>query len=152
VGAGRASDTVIRARVDVTTNFGAITEAVNDLSRRAVSAGAQEGARVAGQIAATRKDTGLMAQMEVLPVRGSPDGWESSFRSRAPWRIFQDLGTLQGRGTKLKASTLARRASPSGQARLARVGDSPGIEPLHFYRAGRRAGRRAMLEVINRGL
>jgi hypothetical protein len=88
----------------------------------------------------------------VLPVRGSPDGWEASFRSRAPWRIFQDLGTLQGRSTKLKASTLARRATPSGQARQSRVGDSPGIEPLHFYAAGRRAGRKAMMEVINRGL
>ncbi len=143
---------MIRARVDVSTDFGAITEAVNDLARRAVQAGALVGARVAGQLAATRRDTGLMAQMEVLPVRGSPDGWEASFRSRAWWRLFQDLGTLQGRSTKLKASTLARRASPSGQARQARVSGNPGIEPLRFYSAGRRAGRKAMYEVINRGL
>lgn len=143
---------MIRTRVDITTNFGAITDAVDALARRAVMAGAQEGARVSSQIAATRRKSGLMAQHEVLPVRGSPDGWEASFRSRAPHRIFQDLGTLRGRATKLKASTVARRASPSGQARTAKVGDSPGIEPLRFYAAGRRAGRKAMLEVISRGL
>lgn len=135
---------MIRARVDVSTDFGAITAEVNALARRSVLAGAQEGARVASAIAATRRDTGLMQQMEVLPVRGSPDGWEASFRSRAPYRIFQDLGTYQGRTTALKASTVRRgRKTDAGGA---------GIEGLHFYRAGRRAGRRRMLEVMNSGL
>ena len=143
---------MIRSRVDISTDFGQITDAVNALARRAVQAGAAEGARVAGGIAATRRETGLMAQMQVLPVRGSPDGWEASFRSRAWWRLFQDLGTLQQRSTKLSAATLARRSSPSGQERLARAAGNPGIEPLHFYRAGRRAGRRRMMDVINSGL
>jgi hypothetical protein len=138
--------------VDITTDFGQITAGVNTLARRAVQAGAQAGAQVAAGVASQRRDTGLMAQMEVLPVHGSPDGWEASFRSRAPWRIFQDLGTYQNRSTKLSAATLARRSSPSGQARAARGAGNPGVEPLHFYRAGRRAGRRAMLDVINRGL
>jgi hypothetical protein len=143
---------MVRSRVDVTMRFGEITEAVNKLAKEAVSAGAQEGARVAASIASSRRRTGLMAQMEVLPVRGSPDGWEASFRSRAPYRIFQDLGTLQGRSTKLSAATLARRSSPSGQARQARAAGSPGIEPLHFYRAGRSAGRKAMMGVVHRGI
>ena len=93
-----------------------------------------------------------MARMQVLPVRGSPDGWEASFRSPAYYRLFQDLGTLDARGTKLKASTLARRSSPSGQARQAKVAGREGITPLRFYAAGRRAGRKAMLQVINGGL
>ena len=143
---------MIRSRVDISTDFGQITDGVNALARRAVQAGALEGARVASAIASERRDTGLMAQMEVLPVRGSPDGWEASFRSRAYWRLWQDLGTLQGRSTKLSSATVARRASPSGQARLARAAGNPGIEPLHFYRAGRRAGRRRMMDVINSGL
>lgn len=142
----------VRSRVDVTMRFGAITEAVDDLAKQAVTAGAHEGARVASSIARTRQDTGTMAQMEVLGVRGSPDGWEASFRSRAWWRLYQDLGTLQGRSTKLSAATLARRSSPSGQARQAKVAGRPGIEPLHFYRAGRRAGRKKMMEVVERGI
>jgi hypothetical protein len=133
-------------------NFGRITEAVDELCKQAVMAGAVTGAKVAGSIAATRQETGRMAKMQVLPVRGTPDGWEASFRSPAYYRLFQDLGTLQNRSGKLKASTLARRASPSGQARQAKVAGRPGIEPLHFFRAGRSAGRKEMLEVINRGV
>ena len=143
---------MIRARVDVSTDFGSITDAVNQLARRAVTEGAQEGARTAAQVASARRKTGLMATMEVLPVRGSPDGWEASFRSRAPYRIFQDLGTLQARSSKLTAATLTRRSSPSGQARQTKVAGRGGITPLRFYSAGRRAGRAAMLKVINGGL
>ena len=143
---------MVRSRVDITTNFGPITQAVNDLARDAVSAGALTGARVASQIAGQRRETGQLATMDVLPVRGSPDGWEASFRSRAPHRLFQDLGTLDARGSKLAAATVARRASGSGQARQAKVAGRRGISPLYFYRAGRSAGRKAMLEVIDRGL
>jgi len=143
---------VIRARVDVSTDFGSITDAVNALAKRAVHAGAHEGARVASQVASARHKTGRMENMEVLPTRGSPDGWEASFRSRAPYRIFQDLGTLQARGTRLTAATMSRRSSPSGQARQAKVAGRAGITPLRFYAAGRREGRKAMLAVIRGGL
>ena len=146
---------MIRARVDVTTNFGAITDAVDELSRRAVTVGAAVGARAAsrvvveeGRVGETRK----LQQVRVLPVRGTPDGWEASFRSEAYYRLFQDLGTLRGRTAKLSKATKARSSSPSGQQRLAGLGDRAGIEPIHMYRAGRRAGRKAMLEVINRGI
>ena len=142
----------MRSRVDVNMNFDAITDKVIAQAKEAVMAGALVGAQVAGQVAAARSVSGKMASMEVLPVRQTPDGYEASFRSPAYYRLFQDLGTLKGRTRKLKASTLARRSSPSGVARLAKAGDSVGIEPLYFYRAGRRAGTRAMMDVIRRGI
>jgi len=143
---------MIKARVDVSTDFGRITREVNDLAKRAVTSGARVGAQTASEVASERSHTGTLAHMDVLPVRGSPDGWEASFRSRAYYRLFQDLGTLENRGTRLSAATVARRSSPSGQARQAKVAGRAGIEPLFFYRAGRRAGRAAMLAVIRGGL
>jgi len=141
----------MRSRVDVNMNFGAITDKVIAQAKQAVTAGAMVGAQVAGRVASQRSRSGKMARMEVLPVRQTPDGYEASFRSPAYYRLFQDLGTLKGRTRKLKKATLDRRNSPSGQARLAKAGDSIGIEPLYFYRAGRRAGTRAMMDVIRRG-
>jgi len=143
---------MIRSRVDVNLNFDAITDKVIAQAKEAVSAGAMVGAQVAGQVASQRSVSGKMASMEVLPVRPTPDGYEASFRSPAYYRLFQDLGTLRGRTRKLSKATLARRSTPSGAARLAKTGDSPGIEPLYFFRAGRRAGTRAMMEVIRRGI
>lgn len=143
---------LVSCRVDVTDDFGRVTSAVNDLARRAVEAAAREGAAAASAVASQRSKSGRMAAIRPDNAIGTPDGWRASFVSPVHYAWYQNYGTLGSRRKKLKASTLARRSTPSGQARLARVQGSAGIEPLRFLEAGRRAGRKALLETITRGL
>lgn len=62
--------------------------------------------------------------------------------------IWHELGTLQRRRRKLKKATLARQATPSGAARLARA--TGGVRPLYFLQAGKRAAAAALLPNLRR--
>ncbi len=133
---------LLKTRIDITNDFPRITRAVNEMAKRAVQAGAVEGAQVAAGIASQRSKSGRMAAIRVDPVRGSADGWEASFVSPVGHAWFQNYGTLGSRRKKLKQAPRTNRTREAGT----------GIEPLGFLDAGRRAGRKAMLREIERGL
>lgn len=129
---------LLRTRVDVVSNFGAINDRVNEIGRRAVQAGAEAGAQTAASIASQRSKSGRMAAIQVLPARGTPDGWEASFQSPVVHAWFQNYGTLGSRRKALKQPPRGNRTRAPGT----------GIEPLGFLDAGRRAGRKAMMDVL----
>lgn len=141
---------MIGARVDVRAGWGAdIAREINEQVRHAVADASQHGAKVAAAGASRRRRTGRMADIQPVDVIGTPDGWEGGFRSPAFYAPFQSFGTLGSRRRKLKASTIRRRQSGSGQARLARTGGSGGITPLRFLEQGRTEGRRRLLDLLN---
>lgn len=142
---------MISSRVRVTDNFPRVTAAVDELAREAVEEGARVGAASASRAASSRRDSGLMEEMDVLPVEAAADGWRAGFRSRAWYAQFQDGGTVAGRTRAVKASTARRRTSASGAARFAKVAGSKGIRPLRFFARGKRDGHAAMLARISRG-
>lgn len=133
---------LVSCTVDVTDDFGRVTAAVNDLARRAVEAAAREGAAVAASVAAERSKSGRMAGIRPDNAIGTPDGWRSSFVSPVHYAWFQNYGTLGNRRKRLKQPPRTERTRAEGT----------GIEPLRFLEAGRRAGRKALLETIARGV
>lgn len=132
----------VRTKVDFTNDFPRITRQVNDLARDAVAAAAREGGQVAAQIASQRSKSGQMANIRVSSATGSPDGWESAFLSPVFYAWFQNYGTLGNRRKALKQGPRSDRTREPGT----------GVEPLGFLDAGRRAGVRAMRDMIARGL
>ncbi len=133
---------LVKARIDITSDFPRIPREVNDMAKRAVTAAAQEGGQAAAAVAAGRSQSGRMAAIRVEPVRGSPDGWQASFVSPVGHAWFQNYGTLGSRRKKLKQAPRGNRTREPGT----------GIEPLRFLEAGRRAGLAAMRREIARGL
>lgn len=133
---------LLRARVDITSDFPRITREVNDMAKRAVTAAAQEGGQVASALAGQRSKSGRMAAIHVEPVKGSPDGWQASFVSPVGHAWFQNYGTLGSRRKRLKQAPRTNRTRAPGT----------GIEPLGFLEAGRRAGLAAMKREIARGI
>jgi hypothetical protein len=132
----------VRSRVDVTTDFDRIGREVNAHAKRAVQAAAVEGAQAARAVASQRSKTGRMAAIRVEPVRGTVDGWESSFVSSTYYAWMQNYGTLGSRRKKLKQAPRTNRTRAPGT----------GIAPLGFLDAGRRAGIRALKRELGRGL
>jgi hypothetical protein len=61
-----------------------------------------------------------MAEMEILPVRGTPTGWSGGFRSKAWYAGFQSRGTKSG------------------------------ITPLKFLEKGRTEARKSLIARLNR--
>ena len=112
---------MIGAKINVAGSWGAeFAKRVNAQVRDAVADAAETGAEVASQAAAARRRTGRMQEMEVLPVKGTHDGWEGGFRSRAFYARFQSGGTKGG------------------------------ITPLHFFEKGRAAARKSLRERLSR--
>lgn len=132
----------IESHVNVTSYFAEITDRVNAIARNGVQAAAEEGARVAGELASQREKTGRMAAMRVLPARGALDGWEASFESPVFYAWFQNDGTLGNRDRALKQPPRTNRDREPGT----------GVKPLHFLDAGRRAGRKALIAVLEGSL
>lgn len=132
----------VRSTIHIENRFGEITAAVNDLARRAVHTGAVAGGREAATRAAGRSKTGRMAAIQVTPPYGTVSGWEASFQSPVFYAWFQNYGTLGNRDKPLKGSPRTDRTREPGT----------GVEPLHFLDAGRRVGRKAMLQTLNGGL
>lgn len=132
----------VRTRIDFTNGFEQHKRSMNELARRSVAAGAQAGAAVASSIAAQRSKTGAMARIVPTPVTPTGDGWQASFASRVFYAWFQEEGTLGNRRKPLKQAPRTDRTRAPGT----------GVEPLRFMRAGRAAGRRAMLETTRAGM
>ena len=132
----------VRTRTDVRNNFPQITRDVDALARRSVVAAAAAGAQVASGIASTRSKTGAMARIVPTPARNTGEGWTASFASRVFYAWFQEDGTLGNRRRPLKTPPRTDRTRAPGT----------GVEPLGFMRAGRKAGRKVMLDVTRAGL
>lgn len=141
-----------RSSVRVTDSFPKVTARVDALARDMVLEGARAAARAGASVAARRRRTGLMEEMEVAPAEGTPDGWRSGVSSRAWYVGFQSEGTVASRTRAVKRSTLARRSSATGRARFEKVSGSSGISPLRIFAAMKAAGRKAMLARAERGL
>lgn len=90
-----------------------------------------------------------MDDIRAVDVRGTPDGWEGGFRSDAFYSGFQSRGTVASR-KRVKASTLRRRSSPSGQARFSKVAGSRGITPLRHEEKGLAAAKKHLVGLLNR--
>lgn len=131
-----------RTRIDVRNELGQVNREIADGARLAVHEGAQVGAAVAAGVASQRVKTGTMANIQAGSPSRTVDGWIASFVSRAWYGMFQDRGTLGSRRRPLKQAPRTNRTREPGT----------GIEPLEFARAGRSAGRRAMLDRIRRSL
>lgn len=142
---------MIGAKVNVVGGWGdEFAKRVNRATRDAVQDAVEVGAREASAASLPRRRSGDMSKMDVIPVRATPTGWEAGFRSKGWYAGFQSRGTLGARKGKVKAATLARRASPSGQARFAKVAGSKGITPLGFLEKGRSAARKHLVARLNR--
>jgi hypothetical protein len=140
---------VIGARVDVRTGWGAeLAKEINLKVKDAVGDASKVGAEVAAS-AVTRRRTGKMAHIEPVEVLGTPDGWEGGFKSEAFYSGFESRGTLGSRKRSVRASTLRRRQSASGSARLSSLGGSKGITPLGHEEKGLAAAKKALVDRLN---
>ncbi|MBA2642654.1 MAG: hypothetical protein H0U82_07000 [Actinobacteria bacterium] len=112
---------MISAKVNVVGNWGEdFAKRVNVRVKDELAEATEEGARVASAAASSRRRTGRMAEMEVLPVKGTPTGWTGGFKSRAWYAGFQSRGT------------------------------SGGITPLGFLEKGRTEARKSLIARLNR--
>lgn len=142
---------MISARISLERGWGdAMARRIEQQAREAMAPACKEGADVASKASLSRRRTGRMAEMEVLPTVPTPRGYSAGFRSKAWYAGFQSTGTGGSRSRKVKASTLRRRQSASGQARAARFGGNRGITPLGFLEKGRTAARKALIDRLNR--
>jgi hypothetical protein len=117
----------------------------------ALTQAVREGASVSRQIASERKDTGAMSDIKYGKARrDGGKGWNAVIFSKPHYAWFHELGTLGSRKRKLNKRTVARRSSASGQARLAKVAGSEGIQPLNFLGKGRSVARRRLVELLKR--
>lgn len=141
---------MISAKVNVVSGWGdEFARDVNLRVRDMVAAASTVGAKVANGAAQNRRRTGRMADIKPVDVTATVDGWEGGFRSAAFYSGFQSRGTLGSRKRKLKASTRARRESPSGQARLAKLGASRGVTPLRHEELGLAAAKKHLIARLN---
>lgn len=114
---------MIGAKVDVGRRFGdELRRRANLVARDAVADASRAGAEAASAIAARRRRTGTMADMELLDVEGTANGWSGGFRSKAWYAHFQSRGTRRG------------------------------IQPLGFLEEGRKVGRRELVRELERRL
>lgn len=142
---------MISARIDLVSGWGEkMARKLEQRARDAVRPAAEEGAKIASAASASRRRTGRMAQMEILPTTTTPRGFAGGFRSKAWYAGFQSRGTGGSRKARVKASTLQRRRSASGQTRQVRYGANRGITPLGFLEKGRAAMRKSLIENLER--
>lgn len=138
--------------------FGLITERVE----RAAQAGLDAAARQAAIVAQANASINL--ELEVKGARGELDGYSAGIKSRrkssragkaTPIARFFDEGTLGKRRKPVKRgrkkSWTQTRGGTSYTAERRDI-DGKGIEPEHFFPKARNAGRKAMLEQIDRNL
>lgn len=132
----------VKTRVDVFNEFGKISREIDERAREAVFVGAKAGGAAAANVASRRSKSGAMADIRVSSAQRTPDGWMASFTSPVVHAWFQNYGTLGSRRKRLKQAPRTDRTRAPGT----------GIEPLGFLDAGRRVGRKAMLEHIRSGM
>lgn len=132
----------VKSKVEVRNYFPEVNRKIIADARDAVTIGARVGADVAHAAVGDRIKTGQMANILPTPTKQTVDGVGASFASRVFYAAFHEFGTLGGRRKPLKSPPRGDRDRSPGT----------GIEALGFMRAGRRAGKRAMLEHIRRTL
>ncbi len=97
----------------------------------------------------TRVKTGaLRSSISATPVRWTRRGADLSIVASDFKALWHELGTLKRRRRKLKASTVRRQQTASGQARLASA--RGGLKPLYFLQAGKRAAAPVLLASLGR--
>lgn len=145
---------MVSASLNVVDRFPELGEDVERLVVVALDGGATVAAQTAHEIASRRRVTGKMSDFEAIPAAGTEDGYASGIRNHpgAWYDRFQNYGTAGKRRRKLKKATISARQRPSGVARQERFGSNQGIEPLGFFEAARRDGKREMLRIIESGL
>lgn len=144
---------MIRATVKAFPGFDRVLAVTDQLARETAQAGAEAGRDEFVRVASQRKRTGKMSDARVIDAKGDINGWTAGVANdpKAWYDRFQDLGTNASRTRKLKKQTLRRQATPSGQARQAKVVGHKGITPLGFSAAARRKGKEAMRSRLARG-
>lgn len=145
-----------RNRVEVYWN-GAEYEAALD---EAIQRGMAEGALVVQEIgrgAPTRYNIreALIDKITAKAVKQDKRGPKMGYWVALAVNDFRswwfEAGTLAGRRRKLAASTVARRNSPSGQARLSKAG-ATGVKAQRYMAFTFRAGWPRFLEVLGHAL
>jgi hypothetical protein len=145
---------MISSQVNVFDRFPEVTAEVERLAIHALNEAARAGAREAERVAAP----GLKqhARMQVIPTHGEADGYASGFRSNAKGKRGQRIAGFHDRGTYGNFRGQLKRNRRGRAAKVPAVnpetGETTGIEALGFFGAGRRAGRRELLNEISRGL
>lgn len=145
---------MITANINVVDRFPQLEDKIERVLVQSLDAGAREAAQTARTIASRRRKTGKMADFRPIAAAGTEDGYASGIRNHpdAWYDIFHNYGTSGRRTRKLKKATIAARERPSGQARQQRFGRNQGIEPLGFFEAARRDGRREVLRYLESNL
>jgi hypothetical protein len=112
---------MISAKVNVVEGWGAeFARRVNRAAEDAVTDASKAGAAVASNASGSRRRSGTMATMVLLPVVGTEAGWEGGFKSAAWYAGFENSGTTGG------------------------------ITGLHFLEAGRTAAKKKLVDRLNR--
>jgi hypothetical protein len=115
---------MIGAKVDIRKGWGVdLAKRVNAQIPPKLARASDAGAREASTRSLSRKKTGTMATMELLPIVGTGDGWLGGFKSEA-W-----YARLQSKGFTTR--------------------DGGHVDGLHFMEAGRRVARRKLVDELN---
>lgn len=150
----------MRSTVKLFDRFPQITQRVEQAAQHGVEAAARTAAEVA------QAGASLDLELEVTPAVGDVEGYSAGIKSRKKTRTpgrttpiarFFDEGTL---GKRPKPTKRPRRrswsvaASSRASSHTAERGDvdGKGIAPQGFFGKARRAGRKALLETIDREL
>jgi hypothetical protein len=155
--------TTIRSGVKVFQRFPEITRRVEEACKEGLDLAAAEAATVAQATAS------INLELEVLPAAGTVDGYSAGIKSRrtsskgrrggsaeqntTPIAWFFDRGTLGKRSKALKRPRkeswpVTRGGSTFAATRQDVTGK--GVDAEHFFGKGRAAGRRKLIERLNR--
>lgn len=93
----------------------------------------------------------IQARTVATTPKRNARGTEISLINSDPRGVWFELGTLtRRRGRKLTKATLARRASLSGRARLAKVAGHPGVLGNRFLAAGMKETKKRFQDELDR--
>lgn len=157
--------TTIKSGIKVFNRFPEITKRVEEACKEGLDLAASEAATVAQATAS------IDLKLDVLPAAGTVDGYSAGIKSRrtsskgrrggtaeqnaTPIAWFFDRGTLGKRSKALKRPRkeswpVTRKGSTFTATRQNVTGK--GVEAEHFFGRGRAAGRRKLVERMNRPL
>jgi hypothetical protein len=124
--------------VVVDDRFHVFDRMVDKAVNQALFDAAHDGARVAHdkKPRGGYRTQGIQAKtVPTVPSR-TAKGSKIELVDNDPRAVWFELGTLSRRRRKLSRATLTRRASVSGQARLAKTAGNPGVYGTRFLAAG----------------
>jgi hypothetical protein len=82
----------------------------------------------------------ILSKTHASRVKRTPKGLAAAVSIPDFRAIFFEKGTNRRRRAKVSAKTLARRDTPSGMARQARVANARGVKAVHMLQRALRAG------------